>query len=336
MQTSEEDSSHEIYLVTGAAGFTGGYLVRHLVDQGIRVRAMVRDRSRAGGLEALGVEVVEGDLTDAASLVRAVEGIKGVYHIAALFRQHGFPDSVFREVNAEGTRRLIDAAVAAGVSRLIHCSTVGVLGHIANPPADEATPYNPGDIYQQTKMEGEQIALEAFRSGRIAGVVIRPAMIFGPGDQRTLKLFRMIARKRFFYVGRGEASVHWIDVRDLARSFRLAMEHTERNAEIYIIAGREPMPLRAMADEVARQFGVSPPWFRVPVRPMQWAGSLCEAVCRPFGIEPPLYRRRVDFFTKDRSFNSAKATAELGFEPAQSFGGEVADIIAHYRAQQKV
>jgi nucleoside-diphosphate-sugar epimerase len=66
---------------------------------------------------------------------------------------------------------------------------------------------------------------------------------------------------------------------------------------------------------------------------MQWAGSLCEALCRPFGVEPPLYRRRVDFFTKDRSFIAAKAAAELGFEPAQPFRGEVADIIAHYRSR---
>jgi nucleoside-diphosphate-sugar epimerase len=268
---------------------------------------------------------VESDLR------KAVEGVAGVYHIAALFREQGVPDKTFSVVNRDGVRRLIDAAVTAGVSRFIHCSTVGVLGHIAQPPADETAPYNPGDIYQCTKMEGEEIALQAIGGGLLSGAVIRPAMIYGPGDRRTLKLFRMIAKKRFFYVGRGEALVHWIDVRDLACAFRLAMEAGDRNGDVYILAGEQAVPLRAMCEEIANQLGVRPPWLQIPVKPMQWAGTLCEVCCRPFGIEPPLYRRRVDFFTKNRHFDGGKARRELGFSPSQSLAGEIRDIIASYR-----
>ncbi len=321
----------ELYLVTGASGFVGGFMVRHLLDEGKTVRAMVRDEGKAAPLRELGVEVVVADLTDEEGLTRAVKGVRGVYHIAALFRQQGLGDEVFHEVNAEGTRRILDAAVAANVSRFVHCSTVGVLGHIENPPADEQTPYNPGDIYQRTKMAGEENALAYFREGRIPGVVIRPAMIYGPGDTRTLKLFRMIAKRIFFYVGPGLAKVHWIDVRDLARAFRLAMEHEEHNGEVYIIAGATSVPLREMAEEVASQLGVTRPWIRLPVKPMQWAGSVCEAICRPFGIEPPLYRRRVDFYTKSRDFDGSKAARDLEFKPAQTFQQEIADIIAFYR-----
>ena len=322
------------YLVTGASGFVGGYLVRHLLDHGIRVRAMVRDERNVKDLKGLGADVVVAELRDANSLTGAVTGIQGVYHIAALFRQHGFADRVFREVNADGTRLLLEAAMQAGVHRFIHCSTVGVLGDIEHPPADESTPYRPGDIYQQTKMEGEKFVLEALQSGKMSGLVLRPAMIYGPGDQRTLKLFRMIARKRFFYVGRGLALVHWVDVRDLVRAFRLAMDHQERNGEIYIIAGKTPMPLRAMCEEVASQLGVAPPWLSLPVRPIQWAGSLCEALCRPFGIEPPLYRRRVDFYTKHRSFDGSKAEREIGFTPSRTFNEEVTDILAWYQEKR--
>jgi nucleoside-diphosphate-sugar epimerase len=323
--------SAETYLVTGAAGFVGGHLVKYLRDRDIRVRAMVRRREGSEALEQAGVELVVGDLTNPKSLGPAVESVRGVYHIAALFRQQGVPDSMFTDVNVEGTRRLLEASVAAGVQRFIHCSTVGVLGHIADPPATEETPYNPGDIYQRTKMEGEKIALDAFRSGRIPGVVIRPAMIYGPGDTRTLKLFRMIRRRTFFYVGRGEAHVHWIDVRDLAAAFLLAMRQENRNGEVYIIAGKRSVPLRRMAEEIASQVGVREPWIRLPVRPMQWAGSLCEAFCRPLGIEPPIYRRRVDFYTKSRSFDASKANRELGFEPTQDLAGEIGDIIEGYR-----
>ena len=322
---------NEIYLVTGAGGFVGGYLVRELLNRGVRVRAMVRRRDRIGDLLGLNVEIVEADLTDRVLLDKVVQGVRGVYHVAALFREAGHPEHVFYDINAEGVRRLFDASIAAGVERIVHCSTVGVLGHVKDPPADEKTPYNPGDMYQRTKMAGEQIALDYFSSGAIEGVVIRPGMIYGPGDERTLKLFRMIARRRFFYVGRGEALVHWVDVRDLARSFFFAMEQSDRNGDVYIIAGREAVPLRVMAEEVARQLGVRPPWLRLPVKPMQWLGSACEIVCRPFGFEPPIFRRRVDFFTKDRHFSIAKAQRELGFEPRQTLSGEISDILQDCR-----
>ena len=320
----------EIYLVTGAGGFVGCRMVRCLVAHGVRVRAMVRDLSRVQE-HVEGVEYVEADLTDMDSLRSVVEGVFGVYHIAALFREAGHPDSMFYEVNLEGTRRMLDASIEAGVSRFIHCSTVGVLGHVSQAPADEDTPYNPGDIYQQTKMEGEQLALSYFRARKIDGVVIRPAMIYGPGDTRTLKLFRMIAKKRFFYLGKGMASVHWIDVRDLVEAFYLAMQARERTGSIYIISGERALPLKEMADLVARNLGVSPPWLHLPVKPMQALGSLCEWVCKPLKIEPPIFRRRVDFFTKDRHFDSRKAREELGFKPARTFDEEIADIIQHYK-----
>lgn len=320
-----------IVLVTGAGGFVGGNLVDRLLREPVAIRAMVRNPAQVAELEAKGVDVVLGDLTDRETLRKAVNGVQGIYHIAALFRQAGFEEDVFDQVNAEGTRSLFNAAVEAGVQRVIHCSTVGVLGDIQNPPANEQTPYNPGDMYQRSKMKGEQIALDILRTERIGGVVIRPAMIYGPGDQRTLKLFHMVAKGRFFYVGKGDKTVHWIDVRDLADAFVLAMNQTERNAEVYIIAGKEAVPLKVMADAIAKELGVRRPWIHLPVKPMQWLGSACETVCRPLGIEPPIFRRRVDFYTKSRSFDASKGREHLGFKPAQDLAGELRDIITSYR-----
>jgi len=292
---------------------------------------MVRPGGQKLEGDLTGVEIVEADFTDPSVYPEVLKDITGVYHIAALFRQQGFPDEVFRRVNAEGVKTLMDACIAAGIKRFIHCSTVGVLGHIEHPPADEDSPYQPGDMYQQTKMEGELIALDYFKSGKIGGNVIRPGMVYGPGDMRTLKLFSMVAKGRFFYVGKGEATVHFVDVRDLARSFILAMEHTEVNGEVFIVAGDTVMPLRDLAKLIAERCDVREPWIKLPVKPMQWAGSLCELLCAPFGIEPPLYRRRVDFFTKDRAFNTAKAKRLLGFESQQTVGEELDDILAWYR-----
>jgi len=320
-----------VYLVTGASGFIGSNVVRLLVDRGVRVRAMVRDPRKSADLEKLGVPVVIADLRDASSLSRAVEGARGVFHIASLFRRAGLPESVFHDVNAEGVRRLFDAAIGAGVERLVHCSTVGVLGHIENPPATEDSPYNPGDMYQRSKLSGEKIALEYLRSGRMKGVVIRPTMVYGPGDTRNLKMFRMVARRCWFYVGDGETKVHFVDVRELARAFLLAMEKEERNGEVYLVVGPKAVSQKVMADRIASELGVPRPWLHLPVKPMQWLGSLCEAICMPLKIPPPIYRRRVDFFTKHREFSGEKAARDLGFRPAKTFEEEIVEITRWYR-----
>ena len=319
------------YLVTGAAGFTGGHLVRLLLERGLPVRAMVRNLKEASHLEAQGAQVVEADLKNKESLRKAVEGVEGVFHIAALFRQAGLPDQEYVDVNVEGTRSLIEASIEAGVSRFVHCSTVGVHGHVANPPAAENYPYNPSDIYQETKMQGELVALEAFASKRIDGVVIRPAMIYGPGDTRMLKLFKMIAKKRFFYIGSGEMHVHFIDVRDLVHAFWLAMQYKQLTNEVFIIAGKRSVMLKEMVRLISKELEVPVPWLRVPVKPLQWLGSICEAICTPLKINPPIYRRRVDFFTKNRHFDGSKAEQLLGFQASATLEKEIEDIVSWYR-----
>ncbi|WP_138470268.1 NAD(P)-dependent oxidoreductase [Poseidonocella sp. HB161398] len=320
-----------LYLVTGAAGFVGNALVTHLAQQGVRVRAMVRRESQAAALASRVEEVVIGDLQDPASLGPAVEGVAGIYNIAAVFRSDSIPDATFYDINAEGVRRLMEAAIAAGVPRVVHCSTNGVHSHIAQPPASETAPFNPSDVYQDSKLKGEMIAMEYFRSGRIRGAVIRPAMIYGAGDQRTLKLFRMISKRQFFYVGKGNALTHWVDVKDLARSFELAMMREEVNAEAFLVAGESYQPLRDCVREIASQLQVPEPKLHLPVAPVMALAHLTEKACKPFGIEPPLFPRRVAFFLKNRAFDISKARSMLGYAPSSSFADEIRDIIAASR-----
>lgn len=317
--------------MTGAGGYVGGEIVRQLLERGMPVRAKVRNPAQAPPLERLGAEVVIADLQKPETLPAAVDGVSHVYHVASLFRAVGLPESVFNDINCEGTRRMLDAAIAAGVQRFVHCSTGGVHGHIENPPADEEAPFNAGDSYQRTKLEGEKVAMEYFRSGRMRGVAIRPAMVYGPGDTRNLKMFRMIAHGKFFFVGDGTTKVHFVDVRDLARAFIIAMEKEHLNAEVYLVPGAKSVTQKEMANLIALELGVRPPWLHLPVRPMQWLGSACEAVCAPFGIEPPIFRRRVDFFTKHREFNGAKAARDLGYRPARQFEDEVRENTRWYR-----
>jgi len=305
-------------LVTGAGGFTGGALARRLVADGIAVRGSVRPGGDTGDLERLGVEVVQGDVRSGEDVRRMVEGCSTVYHIAALFRRAGVPDAEYTDVNVEGTRHLLEASMAAGVERFVHCSTIGVCGHIAQPPGTEETPYNPGDIYQRTKMEGEKLALEYFRDGRVKGAVVRPASIYGPGDLRLLKLFRMIKKQRFVRIGDGKPHFHTVYIDDLVEGFLLAARTDAACGEVFIIASAEHVPLNELFTLIADVLGVPPPRWRVPALPVQWLAGAVERVCIPLRIEPPIYRRRVDFFTKNRAFDIAKARKVLGYEPRTS------------------
>ena len=320
-------------LVTGANGFVGSYVCKELLSNGYQVRALHRANSDTTTLEGLAVEKVVGDIRDKESLLKAFEGIEVVFHIAALFREAKHPDSVYRDINIEGTRNVFDAAIASNVKKVIHCSTVGVHSHIPNPPADETEAYRPGDIYQETKCEGEKLALSYFNSGKMKGSVIRPAMIWGPGDKRMLKLFRGIAARRLPVIGTGNTQVHWVMVDDLARGFRLAAEKDQANAEVFIIAGENPVKLRDMMRVIAEELGVTLLPFRIPALPLQILGGLMELICIPFGIEPPIYRRRVDFFTKTRAFSWDKARNLLDYKPSRTFAEEVAEIAAWYQNQ---
>jgi nucleoside-diphosphate-sugar epimerase len=301
--------------VTGASGFTGSYLCKGLKEQGYKVTALVRKNSDKEHLESQGIQCVIGDLADPESLKGKLQGIEIVFHIAAMYRTEGVSKSMFFKVNLEGTRALLDQSIAAGVKRFVHCSTVGVQGEIANPPATEEAPYNPGDHYQDSKLEGEKLALSYFRDGKIDGVVVRPVGIYGPGDTRFLKLFRHIHKGNFKMIGKGKALYHLTYVEDLVAGIILAGEVPNASGQIYTIGGNEYMPLTDLVNLLAQILEKPVSKLKIPLFPVYVAAFMCEIICRPLGIEPPLYRRRLDFFTKDRAFDISKAKTQLGYQP---------------------
>jgi nucleoside-diphosphate-sugar epimerase len=305
----------ERILVTGGTGFTGSHLCRRLVAEGYSVRALVRDKRQGGDLTRWGLELVRGDLRDCASLEQATVGVDIVYHIAALFRPENVSRREMWETNVEGTRNILDASIKAGVKRFVHCSTIGVHGDIKNPPANEDTPYGPGDYYQESKTEGERIALQYMAEGQLPIVVFRPGGIYGPGDLRFLKLFRAIKKRRFVMLGSGQVLYQLIYIDDLIDGILLCGTKEAAIGNTYILTGEEPVTLNQLVLEIANVVNVPPPQLRFPVTPVYLAGIACELVCKPFGINPPLYRRRVDFFRKTRAFDISKAKRELKFQP---------------------
>lgn len=318
-------------LVIGSTGFIGSTLCEELVDAGVQVRALHRESSNTSFLKTLPVELVTGEVTDRDSLRAAMQGCDVVFHLAALFREAKFPSSEYWRVNLEGTRLVLDVAEEVGVSHVGYCSTTGVLGDVKNPPADETTPYAPLDVYQESKTEAEKLALERFRSGRVAGTVIRPAMVYGPRDTRLFKLFRGIASRTLPIVGDGKTWCHWVLGRDVARAFRLAAETTASHGNVYIAGGAHPIRLDESMQIIADEYGVSLLPFRIPVLPIQLIGSLVETLCQPFGIEPPIHRRRADFFIKNRSFDCSRARNDFGYTPTFSVEEEIRFVARWYR-----
>jgi dihydroflavonol-4-reductase len=318
-------------LVTGVTGFTGGHLARTLAARGDRVRGLVRRDQQARDLEASAIEPVIGSLQDAAALARAVKDIDVVYNIAALYRQAGLSTAVYRAVNATAVGDLIEAAAGAGVRRVVHCSTVGVHGDIEHPPAHEDAPLRPGDVYQETKVEGERIARAAAARTGLPVTIARPSGIYGPGDRRLLKLFRGIARRRFVVLGSGDIFYHLTYIDDLVEGFRLCGEAPAAANRTYILAGGEVTTLNELIGLIAAEAGVSPPRIKLPAWPFWMAGAACEAVCAPLGIEPPIYRRRVDFFTKSRAFDIGRARAEIGYAPRVALRDGIRRTLQWYR-----
>lgn len=305
-------------LVTGVSGFTGSHLARRLLTEGHGVRSLVRPASLSKDtvkeLVDLGLEPMEGDLCNPRDVEKSVKGVDHVYNIAALYRSEG-SEKLFYDTNVLGTKHVTDAAIESGVESFVHCSTVGVHGDIKNPPADENAPLAPGDPYQVTKLEGENYVKEKIECGALRGSIFRPSGIYGPGDTRFLKLFRAIAKKRFFMIGRGDVFYHLTYIDDLVDGIILCATVPEAVGKTFILAGPECPTLKEMVEVIAETLGTRLPRVRIPVLPVYAAGWLCEKTFKPLGLEPPIYRRRVEFFTKSRAFDITRAKEVLGFNP---------------------
>ncbi|MDJ1008317.1 MAG: NAD-dependent epimerase/dehydratase family protein [Paracoccaceae bacterium] len=325
-------TSGDTVLVTGATGFTGRHLVRTLCDTGANVRAIVRASSDRSGLGDLPVEFFEGEVYDPEVALRASEGVNYIFHVAAAFREAKVGDEIYGLVHVESTKNLARAVTGSpGFKRFVHVSTMGVHGHIETPPADETSRFAPGDLYQETKVEGELWIRDHAEKTGMPLTVIRPCGIYGPGDRRLLKVFKMARLPIVPLLGLGSKGLyHLVHVRDLVDFMVLAARHEATLGEVYLCGAAEPIRLRDMIGVIAEKLGTAPRFLRLPVTPFFVAGDICEAVCKPFGIEPPIYRRRVAFFTKDRAFDTSKMRRHTGFRDSYTNETGLTDLAEWY------
>ncbi len=307
-------------LVTGGKGFLGSHIVSQLSAAGNNVRIFARPPATGipNNNSSEEYDVVWGDIRDAKAVEKAVEGVDNVIHVVSNFRKGGSDDKEAHAVNVEGTNHVLEAAKKHNVKHLIHCSTIGVHGTVLEIPANEKTAFNPTDLYQETKLIAEKRVWEFYKETGLPITVIRPISLFGPGDRRMLKLFKMIQKGRFVIVGDGEVLFHPSYIDDVVRGFLLCLNNEKAIGEVFIFGGEGYLTLNELCQLIAAELGVKPPNIRVPLGPVLSLATLCEKVCVPLNIEPPLHRRRVSFFQNNRAFSIDKAKQVLGFEPEYS------------------
>ncbi|MCB0747606.1 MAG: NAD-dependent epimerase/dehydratase family protein [Ignavibacteriae bacterium] len=307
-------------LVTGGTGFTGKNLVEYLLKNDESVRVIVRDKSKLGELqhnENLDVRV--GNIYDEEVVSSAMKGIEKVFHVAAIYRTSGIPDQVYWDTHVKATELLMEAALKENVKIFVHTSTVGVHGDVGNgEAANENSPFSPGDIYQVTKLEAEKKVHKFHKEKGLPISVIRPTAIYGPGDLRLLKLFKIAKHKISPILGRGKIKYHMVYIDDLIQGFILASEKKEAIGEAFIIGGKEVLSLNELLETIGKIFNKSIHKINLPAKPFQILGTIMEKIFIPLGISPPIYRRRVDFFTKSRVFDISKAQNLLGYKPNTS------------------
>ena len=330
--STEKSAVKRVAGVTGATGFLGSHLVQGLLARGHEVRAHARDPEKARQLDPR-VQVFIGDICDPGVLAAMSEGCDWVFHTVSNFRTASGPPESYRRINVEGTRTALEAAAAAGVKRFIHCSTIGVHGDVRETPATEESPFNPGDLYQETKLEAELLVREAVGRWPMEIVMIRPCSMYGPGDLRMLKMFRMLAKRTFFKAGPCRENFHAVYIDDVVQGFLKAAETPGISGEVFFIGGANYLPLDEYIDTAAKAVGAPKPFLRFPYGLLHSAAWLCERIFVPLGMEPPLHVRRVRFFKNNRAFSIDKARRVLAYEPQVSLENGMRRTVQWYRAQ---
>ena len=322
-------------LITGATGFLGSALVTELVKQKQQVRILARDVQKACSQFGEAITIIQGDITDPAQVQQAVDGVTVVYHLVGRLYHPGIPTELYHQTHVEGTRILLDACRRQQyLQRIVHCSTTGVHGVTGDTPATEDAPFAPTNPYEATKLESELLALKAHQEQGLPVSVVRPGLVYGPGDLHLLGFFALIQKGLFRVIDGGKALLHPVYIDDMTEVFQLCAERPEAIGRSYTIAGARPVTIRELATAIAHALGRELPPGNIPL----WLAHLAAAI---FAILPgfqgehaPLTHSRVRFLTQSRVYSIERARNELGYTPKVELEEGMQQTVHWYRKHE--
>ena len=318
-------------VVTGATGFLGSALVTELLKRKQPVRILARDEKKARLQFGDAVTIIPGDIIDAAQVQQIVDGATTIYHLAGRLYHPSVPAELYQQTHVEGTRILLRACHGqTQLQRIVHVSTTGVFGVTGKRPATEDTPFAPTNPYEATKLEGEQLALKAYQEQGLPVTVVRPGLVYGPGDLHLLGFFSAINKGMFRVIDGGKALLHPIYIDDLVAAFLLCAEQPQAPGRSYNIAGEHPDTVRELAIAIAHALGKELPPGSIPLWLANFASDIFAVTPGIRGEHAPLTRSRVQFLTHSRLYDISRAKSDLGFAPKVSLEEGMKQTAAWY------
>ena len=307
-------------LVTGATGFIGGQLAKRLQTvEGVKVRALARKPAKDPWLSDLGVELIQGDITDAASVRQAMQGCDLVFHAAAYVGESGNEKAVW-DVNVVGTQIVVDAAVSAKVERFVHLSSCAVYGSLQQMDIDETTPVNiTGRVYHDSKVEAEEVVFTSYRQQALPAVSVRISQVYGPGSpQFTLRVLEAVKSGRVILIDGGRHHFKPVYINNLTDALVLCAQVDAAVGEAINISDGAPVLWRDFFGAYGRMMGVDS--FPSAPYPAAYVYALLnESKAKLQGRSTSMNREVVKTFHSHNSFSNAKAHTLLGWEPKVGF-----------------
>lgn len=305
-------------LVTGSTGFIGSHLIKRLIRQKQKLRILIRKKSQFGKIgKSIFIEPFYGDLRDLSSLNGVMQDVDVVFHLASVINAKREHKDIYWNTNVFGTYNLLEIIrkERRQIQKFIFCSSVGAMGPLESIPADECTQCFPKNLYEKSKFEAEKIVKDFVKREGIPVSIVRPSWVYGPGDMRTLKLFKTIKNRRFIIIGNGKTLIHPVYVEDVVRGLILCAFEKRSEGQTYIIAGERPLAVSELVQIIAEYFNSPIPKFHFPLLLAKLIALPFEVLYLPFSKRAPVSRRSFEFFSKDQSFSILKAKKELGYNP---------------------
>jgi len=327
-------------LVTGATGALGPRVVTALHEAGYHIRTLSLDAPLPGMLPD-DVEVQIGDITDAQMVQAAMDGCDAVIHMAALLHIVNPPPELrtkYEQINVGGTANVVDAAMQAGVRRLVFFSTIAVYGDSGGQIVTEETPPCPQTFYAQTKLDAEKIVLAAHRAnGQPLSVVLRLGAVYGSRIKGNYqKLVYALARRRFIPVGDGNNRRTLVYDKDIARAVVLAMQHSAAGGKTYNVTDGKFHPVNEIIEAICLGLGRTPPRFAIPKKPASLIAGWLEDGFGIAGLRSPIVRATIDKFTEDIAVDGSRFQKELGFTPQYDLRKGWLDTVDEMRSASKL